>query len=162
MSVIGSMQRQATGQISARNQAGANGISVRYLFPHPGAMVLQGLHYPGYVPMKSLGTSNANYSLCHGLAGNAEALFEGSQVLGQECADGSALAFKVANAGIEMYARHSRHWPCGAGGGETPSLMLGLAGIGYFYLRLYNATVPSILILRPSPQLQGDLEPAGK
>src|SRR5947209_13884979 len=59
MSVIGSMQRQATGQISARNQAGANGISVRYLFPLPGAMVLQGLHYPGYVPMKSSKTSNA-------------------------------------------------------------------------------------------------------
>jgi len=31
-------------------------------------------------------------------------------------------------------------------GGETPNLMLGTAGIGYFYLRLYDsAAVPSVL-----------------
>ena len=34
-------------------------------------------------------------------------------------------------------------------GGVTPSLMLGLAGIGYFYLRLHSPTVPSILLVRP-------------
>ena len=126
------------------------------------AEAMTALHTTYQMVEASLHSGIGNYSLCHGLAGNAEALFEGSQVLGQECADASALAFKVANIGIEMYAKQSHLWPCGVGGGETPSLMLGLAGIGYFYLRLYNATVPSILILRPSPQLQGDLEPAGK
>jgi hypothetical protein len=32
----------------------------------------------------------------------------------------------------------NRVWPCGISGGQTPNLMLGLAGIGYFYLRLYD------------------------
>ena len=43
-------------------------------------------------------------------------------------------------------------WPCGVmSGGETPNLMLGTAGIGYFYLRLYDAAaVPSVLLLAPS------------
>jgi hypothetical protein len=42
-------------------------------------------------------------------------------------------------------------WPCGVpGGGESPSLMLGLAGIGHFYLRLYDpASVPSVLLVKP-------------
>jgi lantibiotic modifying enzyme len=89
-----------------------------------------------------------DYSLCHGLAGNAEVLLYGYQVLGREWADGHAVAFEVANAGIERYAKRGHSWPCGAGGGETPSLMLGLAGIGYFYLRLLDQAVPSALILR--------------
>jgi lantibiotic modifying enzyme len=42
-------------------------------------------------------------------------------------------------------------WPCGApGGAETPNLMLGLAGIGYFYLRLYDPIhTPSLLMVIP-------------
>jgi lantibiotic modifying enzyme len=91
----------------------------------------------------------SNFSLCHGLAGNAEALCYGSQTLGEEWAKAKALAVEVAQAGI---ARHSQGqvapWPCGSGGGETPGLMLGLAGIGYFYLRLYDPAIPSILMPR--------------
>jgi lantibiotic modifying enzyme len=49
---------------------------------------------------------------------------------------------------IEKYKKHK--WPCGIAGGETPNLLLGLAGIGYFYLRLYNTHVPSILIRMPT------------
>jgi lantibiotic modifying enzyme len=30
---------------------------------------------------------------------------------------------------------------------ESPSLMLGLAGVGYFFLRLCNAEIPSVLLL---------------
>ena len=36
---------------------------------------------------------------------------------------------------------------------ETPGLMLGLAGIGYFYLRVADSKVPSIL--EPLPACQG-------
>jgi lantibiotic biosynthesis protein len=36
-----------------------------------------------------------------------------------------------------------------AEGGETPGLMLGLAGIGYSYLRLCDPAIPSILIVQP-------------
>jgi lantibiotic biosynthesis protein len=88
-----------------------------------------------------------NYSLCHGLAGNAEVLLYGRKVLGWEWADGHAVACEVANAGIETYAERGLSWPCGTGG-ETPSLMLGLAGIGHFYLRLRDQAMPSPLILQ--------------
>jgi hypothetical protein len=54
------------------------------------------------------------------------------------------LALEVAKAGIENYAERGLSWPCGTGGGETPSLMLGLAGIGYPYLRLHDQAIPSL------------------
>ena len=87
-----------------------------------------------------------NYSLCHGLAGNAEVLLYGCQVLGTETTEDRELVVEIANAGQEMYAMRGGRWLCGTGGGETPNLMLGLAGIGLFYLRLYMPQIPSILI----------------
>lgn len=92
-------------------------------------------------------SGTTNFSLCHGLAGNAEVLLIGNQVLGEEFAIGTKVARKVARVGIEMYGKPEQQWPCGTAGGTTPSLMVGLAGIGYFYLRLYNQTIPSILLL---------------
>ncbi len=90
-----------------------------------------------------------NYSLCHGLAGNAETLIYGSQVLGDEVPWGLALAHEVASNGIVLYAQGEHKWPCGSGLGESPGLMLGLAGIGYFYLRLHKPAIPSILLIGP-------------
>ncbi len=89
-----------------------------------------------------------NYSLCHGLAGNAEVLLHGCQGLGQELTEDLKLVAEVANAGVEAYGKRGGQWPCGTGAGETPGLMLGLAGIGYFYLRLLAPKIPSILILQ--------------
>lgn len=94
------------------------------------------------------GAKRGNYSLCHGLAGNTEVLMHGYQVLGQEWEDAAALAREVAMDGIEMYEKREHGWPYGTNGGETPALMLGLAGIGLFYLRLSRPAVPSILSLR--------------
>ena len=88
-----------------------------------------------------------NFSLCHGLAGNADVLLEGYKVLGQEWESADLPAFGVAKFGIETYAKTGLQWPCGTHGGTTPGMLLGLAGIGYFYLRLYSPTTPSILIL---------------
>jgi len=88
------------------------------------------------------------YCLCHGLAGNADILLHSFQMLGQERVKEAALARDVGYAGIERYMRRGQEWPCGPGG-ETPSLMLGLAGIGYFYLRLYDPAIPSVLMLQP-------------
>lgn len=96
----------------------------------------------------ALYAGNENFSLCHGLAGNAEVLLYGHQVLGQEWTDKAELALEVAKAGIEHSKRQGGAWYCGVGKGETPSLLLGLAGIGYFYLRLHNPAIPSVLILR--------------
>jgi hypothetical protein len=96
-----------------------------------------------------LHSPNANYSLCHGLAGNAEVLRFGFAVLESAASEAAKAAPEVAAKGIENFGRGECSWPCGTPAGENPSLMLGLAGIGYFYLRLAVPSVPSILILRP-------------
>lgn len=97
----------------------------------------------------SIGAAYGNYSLCHGLAGNAELLLYADQVLGKR--KQAALAHAVALRGAEQYDQAGLPWPCGVpGGGETPGLMLGLAGIGYFYLRLYDPhVIPPVLIILP-------------
>lgn len=95
-----------------------------------------------------LHSANADYSLCHGLAGNAEVLRYGSAVLGPAASDAGNSALDVAARGIESFGRDDHPWPCATADGENPSLMLGLAGIGYFYLRLAVPSVPPILILR--------------
>jgi lantibiotic modifying enzyme len=73
-----------------------------------------------------------DFSLCHGAAGAAE-------VVGDE------LAARIGRRGIELYLRSG--FPCGVPLGETPGLMPGLGGIGMFYLRLYDPSVPSPLLI---------------
>lgn len=99
-------------------------------------------------------TAAANFSLCHGLAGNADCMLEGSRLLNNPLFQQVAEA--VGNHGLEKYHRTRLHWPSGvndptgltAGMGETPGLLLGLAGVGYFYLRLaYPSKIDSLLVL---------------
>lgn len=87
-----------------------------------------------------------SYCLCHGIGGNAEALILASSILGD--ANSLRQANQAGLRGIELYQRAGLNWPCGVnGGGVNPSLLLGLAGIGYFYLRLYDAgRFPTVLI----------------
>jgi lantibiotic modifying enzyme len=89
-----------------------------------------------------------NYSLCHGAGGNADLLLLAADRLNRPELRQTAEA--VGWNGIEGVARPDLPWPCGlAQAGETPNLLLGLAGIGYFYLRLYDsAAVPSVLLVR--------------
>jgi lantibiotic modifying enzyme len=88
------------------------------------------------------------YSLCHGDAGNAELPLLAGQMLGD--ASQVERAALVGRAGIERYLLTGTPWPCGVpAGGETPNLMLGLAGIGWFYLRLFDPSLPSVLLLTP-------------
>jgi lantibiotic modifying enzyme len=101
------------------------------------------------VVTEELRSGVANYSLCHGLAGNAEVLSYGHHVLPRADAADTELVEQVADAGIKAYGGNEQAWPCGARGGQTPDLMLGLAGIGYLYLRLHDKRVPSPLLLRP-------------
>jgi lantibiotic biosynthesis protein len=91
----------------------------------------------------------SDFTLCHGRGGNAELLIYAGEVLGDNAFQACAEAF--GQQGIESFSREKLPWPCGVpGGGETPNLMLGLAGIGYFYLRLFDPiAVPSILIVCP-------------
>jgi lantibiotic modifying enzyme len=96
----------------------------------------------------ALHSRSVNYSLCHGLTGNAEALSYGRMVLDGEDLDCARLCRSVADSGIAQFAGSDREWPCGTHTGETPNLMLGLAGIGHFYLRVAHAATPSVLVLR--------------
>ncbi|HYP41982.1 MAG TPA: lanthionine synthetase LanC family protein [Chloroflexia bacterium] len=93
----------------------------------------------------------SDFSLCHGLAGEGEALQWGFDVLGKEGMQGLQLALEVANIGAEKFHSNvsQEEWPCGcgAGAGQSQGLMLGLAGIGLYYLRLHNASVPSAILL---------------
>ncbi|KJC35604.1 hypothetical protein UP09_30720 [Bradyrhizobium sp. LTSP885] len=93
--------------------------------------------------------SQFDFTLCHGRAGNAELFVTAAQLLDDPTA--RAVAEGVGRYGIETYRRKDLPWPCGVpGGGETPNLLLGLAGIGHFYLRLYDPeSVSSVLIPQP-------------
>ena len=88
-----------------------------------------------------------SFSLCHGIAGNAELFLEAADVLGD--AQWLGVAEAIGVRGIEYYHHARRRWPCGVqGGGETPGLLLGLAGIGWFFLRLHDRkNVPSVLLV---------------
>jgi lantibiotic modifying enzyme len=88
---------------------------------------------------------SGNYSLCHGLAGNAEIVAEGAAQFGEQ----SGLVHEVAGAGIERHLEGETPWPLGVHGGQTDSVFVGRAGVAYFYLRLHDPRRPSLLLLRP-------------
>jgi class II lanthipeptide synthase len=84
-----------------------------------------------------------DFSLCHGAAGAGDVLLY--------AADGRkrrlvGLAAEVG-LGIERHGPGAAGFPCGMHQGETPGLLLGLAGIGMFYLRLLDGGVPSPLLV---------------
>lgn len=93
--------------------------------------------------------SQTNYSLCHGLGGNCEVLIYGAQVLDRP--DLYARAEEVALNGIQNYEEQKLPWPCGGPGAlESAGLMMGLAGISYYYLRMaHPELIPSVLIFSP-------------
>jgi lantibiotic modifying enzyme len=106
-----------------------------------------------------------DFSLCHGASGLAELLLE-SYRRWHRPALASAVE-EVAHFGIETFLKPGLSLPCGVGrepgladSGETPGLLLGLAGIGHFYLRLAEESVPSIL-LPPTAENPGRGAPAG-
>ncbi len=94
----------------------------------------------------ALDAGPVSYSVCHGLAGNAEIVEEGRR-LGDSPAQ--SIAARVASHGIDRYRSAEPGWPGGVQGGATPSLFLGDAGVGRFYLRLARPALPSLLIVRP-------------
>jgi hypothetical protein len=147
---------------------GAPGIAVSRLraYEHMGdemckAEALTALHTTREALELALQSGPGDFSLCHGLAGNAEVLCYGVRVLGPERAQDEALAAAVAHVGMERYATQPGSTSPGETGGETPSLMIGLAGIGYFYLRLSDPAIPSILIPRYEDGLVPDVAAVG-
>lgn len=85
-----------------------------------------------------------DFSLCHGAAGAADVLLHASAHRHVP----SALALQAGRRGIELYVRpRAACFPCGVPLGKTPGLLLGLGGIGMFYLRLSDARVPTPLLI---------------
>jgi lantibiotic modifying enzyme len=90
--------------------------------------------------------------LCHGLLGNCEPLLLGAEVLNRP--ELRALVVEVADGVLAAHPRGSGVFPCGVPGGDsTPGLMLGLAGVGHFMLRLAHPATPSVLV--PSALVPG-------
>ena len=82
-------------------------------------------------------------------------LSSAASMLNSESTGDAELASEVAAYGMERYGARNEPWPCGNHSAETPNLMLGLAGIGHFYLRQYRPTIPSILIVRKEAWSRG-------
>ena len=86
----------------------------------------------------------SNYSLCHGIAGNSDILLESDNELYKNA------AAAVGLSGIEKYGTSRLPWPSGViSKQKTPGLMMGIAGTGYFYLRLYNQKAFETILLPP-------------
>ena len=90
--------------------------------------------------------AGADFTLCHGATGNGELLLSIGQSFGH--ADAVAASHKVGDLGISLFQTPSIPWACGVpDAGETPALMTGIAGIGLYYLRLFDpSAAPSVLM----------------
>ena len=99
-----------------------------------------------------------NFSLCHGEGGNADLLIIAADLLDRPELRSQAEA--VGICGIEQCEDRGLPWPCGVpGAGETPNLMLGAAGIGYFLLRLYDSKNTPTVLLPGSRPIEAVVEP---
>jgi lantibiotic modifying enzyme len=83
---------------------------------------------------------DGDWSLCHGRAGLAEVLRH---------AGAGAAAWDAAADAAARWAGYPDAWPCGVRRGSNPSLMLGLAGIGWCFLGLADPALPSVLLVTP-------------
>ncbi|MES2179374.1 MAG: lanthionine synthetase LanC family protein [Gemmatimonadota bacterium] len=90
---------------------------------------------------------SSDFSLCHGFAGDGDFALQAADALERE--DVRRLAHAIAESGAVANGGSPTRWHCGLQRGSNPSLMLGLAGIGHFYLRLADPSVPSVLLVTP-------------
>lgn len=103
----------------------------------------------------SFEAGNGNFSLCHGWCGNADILLSGTRSKINDRAHWEAengyldIVQTVTRIGIERYLHRNRSLPLGVSGGLSPGLMLGLAGVGLFYLRVRSSTLASVLLPVP-------------
>lgn len=87
---------------------------------------------------------NGTHSLCHGDVGNLEILYDYASLKKE----------KELYENCRMYSQYLAQmfiegkWNCGLPyGQETPTFMLGLAGMGYSMLRYYQPDLPSVISL---------------
>jgi lantibiotic modifying enzyme len=93
------------------------------------------------------GPPDPDFCLCHGQAGIAAFLLSAGAALGD--VEAREVALTTAATAARRFAGAPHTWPVGARRVSSPSLMTGLAGIGYFYLGLADPRLPSILLIQP-------------
>lgn len=86
----------------------------------------------------AMGSFRGGFSLCHGIAGNAEIVRECEGAEGER----AALHDEVCDWGASEFHARGLPWPDCA----SPSLMTGRAGVAYFYLRAQNEGLPLLLL----------------
>jgi len=84
-----------------------------------------------------------DYSLCHGWGGVAE--FLAGEADGRAESSAKESLARIILEGAARHGHEAGGWQCGLVRGSSPSLMLGVAGIGYFYLRMSDGALPSVL-----------------
>ena len=99
---------------------------------------------------RALPDPRVDWSLCHGITGNADALLTAAR------SSESAAYLHIARCVGKAASARLERW-IGAGANGTPiGMMSGLAGIGLFCLRLCDDRIPSVQMLSPeilSPSL---------
>jgi lantibiotic modifying enzyme len=83
-------------------------------------------------------------TLCHGGAGYGDILLLASALLGQQ-----ALHEEALQIGMDLLKEEQPGASYLTGvpsGGPNPSLLIGTAGIGHFFLRLHEPSIPSLLV----------------
>jgi hypothetical protein len=90
-------------------------------------------------------------SLClyHGWVGNADVVIHGRAALADDWGWRIELAREAARQGFASEAGPLAEWVHDSSEQRNPSLMLGLAGVGYFYLRMAEPATPSVLLFGP-------------
>lgn len=103
------------------------------------------------------GFKEASHSLCHGDMGNIDFLL--SSAVHSKNEDLLNYVYTRSNMILNDVKSKNDKWKCGipGNGKTTPNLFLGLSGIGYSLLRLYNNNLPSFLILEDyNPEIDGE------
>jgi len=90
--------------------------------------------------------AGTNDSLCHGPLGNGDILLTGAHVLKES--KWRDIAVRVAREAITRNSADAA-WESGLGipNGSSDGLMLGIAGTGYFLLRLAHPSMPTTVLL---------------
>lgn len=93
----------------------------------------------------ALALERCDVSMCHGMTGLAEILLIASQKISGISTE--HLLFSNITKLVETYGGLN-DWPSGfPGGGPNPSLMMGMTGVAYHFLRLASSdNIPSILV----------------
>ena len=91
-----------------------------------------------------------SFSVCHGACGNSEFVLEAAS-LSKETYNSKKIVYDALRRGIEFSSETGEPLKSGApDGAPTPGFMLGVAGMGYLFLRVHDSiNVPSVILPRP-------------